>query len=1189
MDVPHKFIKKVTIKNFLSYKDDEIDSFHPSINLIIGTNGSGKTSFFKSIEFALTRNIKYGNQLFTKLCNDPNIKELSVSVEFSNNYVFTRKLYPQNEQYLINLKATNQIIYHHLLKYYYMDKDVLVPQGKINQLIDTSDKLRNELITFTISKNNIDELKDLLEKIMGKFDSLDNLRAHLFSDIEAKQEEQLIIEKVSKMKDEIKLIQSMIQWKKINSLKQRIKSKKEKYEQIKAELNDQTEDKLNKEKELNQLKQEVDDEDLQNGLFSEESYKELITKKIQLDLENEDYLKQLLEKEAEQSKLTDQINLIREESEIKRLKLEQLRPKFEDSKEKEKEMLKVVQLKRLEIDQLYSHDDQTKDAQKAEIEKSINDLQSESSELENHITQLITKRNECSNLVEQLKQQIEINETNGKEDQMLTELKNENLNNETMKRKLCAEIDKHKDSLNKYLDRKRNFYPILGRAKLKGKENLDKVIEMFKNGTDEEKQLADNYYGWFIDNISFDKTFAISIERTSHHYLHKHIVKDSNTANRLIKKFNEMKFDGTCEFVVLDLLKIKNIPLDNESSVYQPLIKYIGHEKEIERAVKHCFQRVYICRSIQDVIALKKDFNFVTLDGDLLLRKKSLNGGYIDKNKLWINQYSLYRICERFLSETTDKLNELKANLQKYENDLAQNCIRLDESEQLRSKKYLEKYELDSKLSKNEIELEEYNQLIKNYKHTFKRKAGELENLKSKLELVSNRTEMSESERLNKISILEEEFEKLTAEYNQIKENCNQARLEVKRLKIDLKENLLKQETDLSENLKRCNISYSILKTKSSSCQSTIKILQDSIDQMLKRKNGSKASSSSSNNSSTQDSTQKRLDLIDKKKQICQLEHTIEQIIFKEIELKFNLKNNLQMQKTYEDEINLYESQMEEMADKANRYAKLDSKTLSSKLNEYQNELAEIGSQATSIVCNDLHEQQYFTIYDTLKGHRDLMTFAIELFKDEVTVERTLQTLSLFFARFQQVFSLFKSNSAIQVQVNVPQESFVDGKISDKINLRDIWSQMNVSFNGEVPRRIEFCSGGQKTILSLCYLLSVLTFKPQPFLMIDETDQNLDEATCLKLGSILKEHFSDNVQFFFSSNRTYFATFADKVFKVQRDRNQSTLNQVELDYWSSPEQNHSSASLNIPEILTSQEIDDAQLTDRRAPKRQRRN
>ena len=128
-------------------------------------------------------------------------------------------------------------------------------------------------------------------------------------------------------------------------------------------------------------------------------------------------------------------------------------------------------------------------------------------------------------------------------------------------------MDKHKDSLSKHVGKKRNFYPLIGRSILKGKENLDKVIEMFKKGSDEEKRLVDNYYGWFIDNISFDKTFAIPIERTSKHYLHKHIVKDSKTANSLIKKFDEMKFDGSCEFVVLDLLKNKTVPLDNISTV----------------------------------------------------------------------------------------------------------------------------------------------------------------------------------------------------------------------------------------------------------------------------------------------------------------------------------------------------------------------------------------------------------------------------------------------------------------------------------------------------------------------------------------------------------------------------------------------------------------------------------------------
>lgn len=559
----------MTIRNFLAYKELDVHSFDPNINLIIGTNGSGKTSFFTAIEFALTTNIRYNSQLFNKLANDQEIKELSVSIQLSNEYALTRKLLPLTENYLINEKPVNSAIYHHLIKYYFLDSSVLIPQGKIDQLVATTDKLCTELARFSARMNNVDELKALVKQILAKFDSVNEYRATLFSDLQAKQEDQLAMEKILNLRYEIKLIQTVMQARKIDSLKERIKRKKEKYAAIKKALSDVVEERTGKETELNQLRQEVEKEDVPaNGLSQEECLKELTTKRVQLDLESEDCVNQLREKQEERSRLAEQLAAVKEEIERKLAILKERRPKLDELKEAEQALAKDVQVKRFEIDQLFSHAGQSADVQRSQTEQQIEELKKEISELKQHVDELTSRRDAAGELVRQLSaDQVKNDEAIEKANQAITRLKTENLNCETLRRKLCAEMDKHKDSLNKHLDKKRNYYPLLGRSFLKGKENLDRVIELLRNGSDEEKQLVDGYYGLFIDIISFDKTFAIPIERTSKHYLHKHIVKDSNTVNRLLRKFDEMQFDGTCEFVALDLLKNKTIPLDNESSV----------------------------------------------------------------------------------------------------------------------------------------------------------------------------------------------------------------------------------------------------------------------------------------------------------------------------------------------------------------------------------------------------------------------------------------------------------------------------------------------------------------------------------------------------------------------------------------------------------------------------------------------
>lgn len=1039
-----------------------------------------------------------------------------------------------------------------------MHTNILIPQGKISHLVGTEFKFSNELNKFNLDLNNIDEVKEQINKIYEVVDLTEETRSSVLRELEYMQEDEELRKKVAVINDEMKIIQNLLQMKRIDSLKDRIKSKEEKYDLIKTELDNLIKEKAKSEKELNELRQDIEDNVQENSVISEDTFKDLTSKRMQLSLEYDELRIQFDEKEKEKIKLIERINSIKETINKQQTNLEDLKPKLEELKEKEKSLMKNIQLKKYEINQLYKpENNEMKENQQIELNKSIESLKIELNDLEKHIAKLENRRDEKSTLVEELNaRKIELSSKGIEKDcKEMNRLKAENLNYETERCKLLTELDHHENNLMSYKERKRGFYPLLGRAILRGKENLDKVVQMFREGSDEEKKIADNYYGWFVDNITYEKTFMIPVERTSKHYLSKHIVKDSATATRLLQKFNELKLDGVCDFVPLNLLKLANLP-DDANTIHRPLFNLIGYEKNIERAAKHCFQRVHLCRSIEEVIALKKDYTFVTLNGDLLLRKKALDGGYIDKRTLWLEQYSKYQICERILIETEEKLNNLKKRLQTYENKLQENRNKLNDYEQMSDRENQEKDKLLYKLSELDIDLKELNPLIKNYKQIHKRKLIELESLESKLNLIVSRSVIvDEKERLDRISSIDKELEQLNSEYKLAVEECNALKLEVKNIKYNLRDNLLKQQTDSNDQLKQIESEVIVLQSKASNFNSTIKILEDTI-------NRTKIKS---------DSNKIDLELTEKKKQVQQLEQTIKSITYKEGELKFSLKNNLQLQKTYKDELNLFELQIEQMGDRAAKYMDCSSKILLTKLHDYQDKLDEIGPLKKSIISFEVYDQRYNLVRDLFDSYFTVFDSAKGLFKSEIKVERSLQTLSLFCVRFQEIFNWFRPKGSVNVQIKVP-ESKIKGKNNKirKLNLNELYSTVFVSFNGEVQRKIDFLSGGQRTILSLCYLLTILTLKPQPFLLIDETDQNLDESTCIKLSKILKEHFSNTIQFFFSSHRTYFAPFANKIYQVSIDRNQSLMHEVELDYWTTPENTSQSSSIKVPTLTNSQ-------------------
>lgn len=77
-------IEKVTIKNFRCFKNAEFD-LSSDIVAIYGRNGTGKTSFFDSIEYALLGNIdRYGNQPVQQLKNVFSTEDIKIRIDFKN-------------------------------------------------------------------------------------------------------------------------------------------------------------------------------------------------------------------------------------------------------------------------------------------------------------------------------------------------------------------------------------------------------------------------------------------------------------------------------------------------------------------------------------------------------------------------------------------------------------------------------------------------------------------------------------------------------------------------------------------------------------------------------------------------------------------------------------------------------------------------------------------------------------------------------------------------------------------------------------------------------------------------------------------------------------------------------------------------------------------------------------------------
>ncbi|KAF7636433.1 Structural maintenance of chromosomes protein [Meloidogyne graminicola] len=103
--------------------------------------------------------------------------------------------------------------------------------------------------------------------------------------------------------------------------------------------------------------------------------------------------------------------------------------------------------------------------------------------------------------------------------------------------------------------------------------------------------------------------------------------------------------------------------------------------------------------------------------------------------------------------------------------------------------------------------------------------------------------------------------------------------------------------------------------------------------------------------------------------------------------------------------------------------------------------------------------------------------------------------------------------------------------------------EVKVSFNGKC-KSISELSGGQRSLIALSLILSMLKFKPAPFYILDEIDAALDISHTENIGKMIKNHFSQS-QFIVVSLKQGFFDNANVVYRVQFKDGRSIISRQE--------------------------------------------
>lgn len=92
--------------------------------------------------------------------------------------------------------------------------------------------------------------------------------------------------------------------------------------------------------------------------------------------------------------------------------------------------------------------------------------------------------------------------------------------------------------------------------------------------------------------------------------------------------------------------------------------------------------------------------------------------------------------------------------------------------------------------------------------------------------------------------------------------------------------------------------------------------------------------------------------------------------------------------------------------------------------------------------------------------------------------------------------------------------------------------EVKVAFNGVWKETLSDLSGGQRSLLALSLILSLLLFKPAPMYILDEVDAALDLSHTQNIGKMIRSHFAKSQFIVVSLKQGMFAN-ANVVFRTK--------------------------------------------------------
>lgn len=644
-----------------------------------------------------------------------------------------------------------------------------------------------------------------------------------------------------------------------------------------------------------------------------------------------------------------------------------------------------------------------------------------------------------------------------------------------------------------------------------------------------------------------DYKYSTALEMTAGGRLYNLVVENHDVGKKLL---NSGLIKKRITIIPLNKISDPSIPekiLDSARTLIQcngkndfcvmNAMDILKFDKELEPAIKFCFGHTLICEdeNIAKMITFnpKISVRTVTLNGDIYDPSGTLSGGSVANNQSILSAYKHYNELRLKILKNNRRMEEINlslASLGKAADSYRHSQIQLDiNKHQLKLLgERITRLKEDSVESKIEKYLNELKELRNEHEDLLSKEKSLKENksrLENEIKVFEDTKESREKHLEAEINNLKEEIRDLTAKYKNLDKITSYTRIEQKAMKTELDQILdliVKKTNNISETKQKIDEQTTNLKNlqfELNESKSLLIKLQQEIE--------------SSNDTIRENKSEiKKIEKSISKKQIenSKIKHEI-----KALKTEFSQKNKLRdsmtrrydwlLDKSFTNKIDLeaypYKYCVEKLEKLQNEQISLSKNVNRRILSLYERVNAE---------CNELINKRDIVIKDKDKIE-DVICDLDQ--KKKQALENTWKTVNL---SFKSIFSTLLPNSSAEL---VPY-------INPETNIENFYEglEFKVGFGGVWKNSLSELSGGQRSLLALSLILSMLRFKPAPVYVLDEIDSALDLAHTQNIGKMIKNHFP-NSQFIIVSLKEGMFNKADVLFKTELIHGVSTVSRIE--------------------------------------------